>query len=62
MTFYIISFQSLQILWSPPMRGGHDSRVHYLEYDFLSRARITKLAIKSKWSRYVLAFEPNRIC
>ena len=41
-----------ELLWSPPMRGGNDARVHYLEYDFLSRARITALAIKAKRSRY----------
>lgn len=43
-----------EIHWSPPMRGGRDAQVHYLEYDFLSRARITTLAIKAKWSRYYL--------
>ena len=41
------------------MRGGHDARTHYLEYDFLSRARITKLAVKAKWSRCVDLFHKH---
>ena len=48
-----------QVVWSPPMRGGHDARVHYLEFDFLSRARITALAIKAKWSRFCLQLVPK---